>query len=588
MDQEQSTHAGIWLVARQGERVVGRFPVPEGVDLVLGASPQADCALSTERYLSRRHVQLHYSEEQLRVERLPSASNPIMYRGSSAERCALRPGDYFVIGTTVFQLEGPSIGSAGLSTSRGESQPTDIFTLGAADVQVRADVTDRLRLLDLMKLPEVLRTRSRKDFYLYACGGLRMATGARYVQVLAFEEGQSRVLCEDAGLDRGPARSQSRSLVEAAVAASPQPVTYCWRQEASSDDLMATACEGIDWAVCCAVPVPGEAPLLFYIAGDGNGLRPGGGAALDLRDTARLVGLVGDAIMRAVAMQKFEEWQAKLGHFFSGKLVTKILESEDPRQLEPQIRESTVMFFDIRGFSLLTEGNLERILAYQGELKRAMTAMTQCVFDHDGVVIRYMGDGILACWNVPYDLPDHTEQACLAALRMTALLGEVTAGWTCGIGLGVGNVVAGSLGSEQVYAYDILGPVVNQASRVEGITKAVGVPILVTEDVAKAVSPERILTRRVARFLPVGVETEVDLYTIEATPTEAAAREAIEHRHGLHAQALAVFEQGDWETAFDILHAIVKEDAAARYVYTLALQRKPPRDWRGVVEMSSK
>ncbi len=587
MEQEQPTQAGSWLVARSGEQVVGRFAMAEGGDLVLGASPRADCSLSTERYLSRRHVRLHVSPGQLLVERLPTASNPVMYRGSSAERFALQPGDYFVIGTTVFRFEASGVGPAGAASTR-EPQPTDVFTLGAADVQVRSDVSDRLRLLDLMKLPEVLRTRSRKDFYLYACGGLRMATGARYVQVLTFEAGEARLLCEDTGLDRGPARPQSRTLVEAAVAAAPQPVTYCWRQEAGSGDLMATACEGIDWAVCCAVPVPGEAPLLFYIAGDGGEQDRGGERTLGLRDTARLVGLVGDAIMRAVAMQKFEEWQAKLGHFFSGKLVTKILESEDPRQLEPRIRESTVMFFDIRGFSLLTEGNLERILTYQDELKQAMTAMTQCIFDHDGVVIRYMGDGILACWNVPYDLAEHTEQACLAALRMTELLGEVTAGWTCGIGLGVGKVVAGSLGSEQVYAYDILGPVVNQASRVEGITKAVGVPILVTEDVARAVSPQRILTRRVARFLPVGVETEVDLYTIEATPADVAAREAIEHRHALHAQALTAFEQGDWEAAFDILHPIVKEDAAARYVYTLALQRKPPRDWRGVVEMVNK
>jgi len=49
-----------------------------------------------------------------------------------------------------------------------------------------------------------------------------------------------------------------------------------------------------------------------------------------------------------------------------------------------------------------------------------------------------------------------------------------------------------------------------------------------------------------------------------------------------------VFENGDWESAFELLHPIVKDDIAARYVYTLALQRKPPRDWHGVVEMTTK
>jgi adenylate cyclase len=149
-------------------------------------------------------------------------------------------------------------------------------------------------------------------------------------------------------------------------------------------------------------------------------------------------------------------------------------------------------------------------------------------------------------------------------------------------------VVAGSLGSEQVYAYDVLGAVVNQAARVEGITKEVGVPILVTEDVARGVPPGQILARRVARFLPVGVQTEVDLYTLEFAPADPAVLAAVTQRHALHAQALAAFEQGQWEQAFDLLHPIVKEDPAARYVYTLALQGKPPRDWRGVIQMTSK
>ena len=577
------------LVARVGDQVAARFDLVEGIESVLGASAKADCTFACERYLSRRHAVLRLVEGQLAVACLPDAKNPILFKGTRADRFHMRAGDFFVIGATEFRLEGDTP-----DPSRGEmhreASPQEQFTLGGDDLRVRGDAGDRLRLLDLMKLPEVLRTRSRREFFIYACGGLRMATGARWVQVLTLDGDEARVLCEDAGLDRDVPRVQSRALVRAAVAERSRPVTYRWR-EGPVPDLAATAYEGVDWAVCCAMDIPGEAPVSFYLAGSEgvSGELPDlGSGALGLRDIARLVGLVADAVGRAVALQKLEDWQAKLGHFFSGKLVSKILESDDPGQLAPRIRPATVMFFDIRGFSLLTEGNLQRILEYQGELKRAMTAMTQCVFDHDGVVIRYMGDGILACWNVPYDHADHAELACRAALRMVDVLEETSDGWTCGIGLGMGELVAGSLGSDQVYAYDILGPVVNQASRVEGITKAVGVPILVTDDVAGAVSADRILCRRVARFLPVGVETEVDLYTIAATPEDAAARQSIEARHAIHAEGLVAFEAGDWERAFDLLHSIVREDAAARYVYTLALQRKPPRDWHGVVEMTQK
>lgn len=574
------------LTARVGGQIVARFVLTEETRAVLGASSQADYPCPAEKHLSRRHVVLCPQGEHLHVERLNEATNPVLFRGAHHDRFVMTPGDYFVIGTTEFHLES-TVPAAATIPANAEPHPNEQFTLGAHELRVSGDTGDRLRLLDLMTLPEILRTRSRKEFYIYACAALRIATEARWVQVLSMEEQTPQVLCEDAGLDQLAARPHSRELVKTALAEAPRPVTYCWQQQGPAD-LTATACEGIDWAVCCAMPVPGEKPVLFYLAGSSQAIDTGFGSPLSLRDTARLVGLVADAVGRALAMYKLEDWQAKLGHFFSGKLVSKILESEDPRQLAPSIRQATVMFFDIRGFSHIAEGNLERILECQGELRSVMTAMTQCVFDHDGVVIRYMGDGILACWNVPYDLDRHTERASLAAIRMVALMGEVSPGWSCGIGLGTGDVVAGSLGSEQVYAYDILGPVVNQAARVEGITKEVGVPILVTEEVANTLAPERVLARRVARFLPLGVETEVDLYTIEETPTDTTARQAVQRRHAIHAQALTAFEKGDWETAFDVLHPIVKEDSAARYVYTLALQRKPPRDWRGVVEMTHK
>ena len=148
--------------------------------------------------------------------------------------------------------------------------------------------------------------------------------------------------------------------------------------------------------------------------------------------------------------------------------------------------------------------------------------------------------------------------------------------------------MCGSLGSEQVYSYSILGPVVNQTSRVEGITKEVGEPVLVTEDVAMRLPAGKLLHRRVAQFLPVGMATPVNLYSVHSIPEDAAERTKLEERFALHAEALAAFEKGDWEDAERLLHPIVPVDAAAKYVYKLALQGKPPRDWKGVIELLSK
>ncbi|NOT02906.1 MAG: hypothetical protein HOP29_20080, partial [Phycisphaerales bacterium] len=146
------------------------------------------------------------------------------------------------------------------------------------------------------------------------------------------------------------------------------------------------------------------------------------------------------------------------------------------------------------------------------------------------------------------------------------------------------------LGTVHKEQYDVLGPVVNQTSRVEGIAKKVGVNILATSVVAERVPANRVLTRRVAKFRPAGMQNEIDLYTIDRAPQSAEERKQIEERFGQHARGLAAFESGDWEEAFKVLHPIVETDPAALYIYSLTLEhkRKAPAGWRGVVEMADK
>ena len=175
MATEPTDRQPLRLVARCAGQIVGTFDLPESGELVLGTSPKADCSLTTERYLSRRHVTLRPVPPRLHVERLSTASNPVVFKGIAAERFRMSPGDYFVIGSTTFHFEGPPIPAGEVI----ELDPHEQFTLATDELRITRDAGDRLRLLDLMQLPEILRTRSRKDFYIYACGSLRIASGAR-------------------------------------------------------------------------------------------------------------------------------------------------------------------------------------------------------------------------------------------------------------------------------------------------------------------------------------------------------------------------------------------------------------------------
>jgi adenylate cyclase len=573
------------LLVKTGQRTGALFALQEGQDVVIGSSPKSDCPVTEEKYLSRRHIRIRVAGDEIQVERLPDARNPLLYKGEKADQFTLRPGEYFVVGATSFCLVHRAGGDV-----ISPKNPNGQFTVDLAEVRDARSRGEHLLLLDLMELPEVLRNQNRQDFFVYACGLLRRTSGASWTCVVSMHQGEPISLAEDAVDDRPQDRPLSRALLSSAISGLPQPVIYSWSPD-KPGDIAATQHEGIGWAVACAVPIPGESPVVFYLAGSDD--RPTGriaaaGAPMGLRDIAKMAGFVADTIGRSLSLQKVESWQVRLERFFSKKLASTILEQDAAKTLEPKIAEATVMFFDIRGFSMRTEENLERILEFQSDLKRLMSDMTQIIFDHEGVVLQYLGDGIMACWNVPYPSDNHVESACRAAIRMVESASGGSRDWACGISIGLGKVVAGALGSEQVYSYGILGPIVNQTSRVEGITKLVGEPILVTSEVAKRLGPDFFITRRVGRFRPLGLESEVDICTIHSVPGDPAKRDELATRMKTHEQALAAFESGDWAAAETMLHPLVPVDACSKYLYKLAMQGPPPRDWKGVIELTSK
>ena len=175
-----------------------------------------------------------------------------------------------------------------------------------------------------------------------------------------------------------------------------------------------------------------------------------------------------------------------LSRFLPRQVVDRVIESGESALLPVQ-REVTSLFSDIRGFTTLSETLPPRqVLAL---LDDYFGHMTQIVMASGGMVNKFLGDGMLACWGVPDHSDDHAEQAMRAALDMRTKLVALNA-WheqngepslRIGIGLHTGVVAAGMLGGTQQHEYTIIGDAVNLASRIEGMTKAVGVDILVSE-----------------------------------------------------------------------------------------------------------
>lgn len=204
----------------------------------------------------------------------------------------------------------------------------------------------------------------------------------------------------------------------------------------------------------------------------------------------------------------------------------------------------TIMFSDIRGFSSICE-KVETSIVVPW-LSDVMTWLTDCVVQNNGVVVDFIGDEIMAMWGAPEESDTHGTDACRAAKEILDKIGEVSAKWKdklgfetrLGIGLNSGNVSVGNTGSRERFKYGPLGTVVNVASRVQGATKHLRVPFLVTQS-TKQLLPNELPTRKVCQVQVVNVERPVELF--EAFPDADLAREDLCQ----YERALELFESGD-------------------------------------------
>jgi adenylate cyclase len=170
--------------------------------------------------------------------------------------------------------------------------------------------------------------------------------------------------------------------------------------------------------------------------------------------------------------------------------------------------------------------------------------------------------------------------------------GDPLSGFRCGIGIASGEAVAGRLGTAGQFKIDVFGPVVNLASRLEGITKQLRVPLLVDEATAQRVRDNpagaRVRFRRLARLRPYGMSTPVTVSELlpEVDHPQMMTDDWIQQ----YEAALDRFLEGDWDAAFAGLHEVPHWDHGKDFLTSFILkhQRKPPAGWDGVVPMDSK
>ncbi|HEY1709269.1 MAG TPA: CHASE2 domain-containing protein [Rhizomicrobium sp.] len=248
---------------------------------------------------------------------------------------------------------------------------------------------------------------------------------------------------------------------------------------------------------------------LFYFAGKMIGLIvPTLSLALSLWATESLTGL------EARRQRAFIE--GAFSSYVSPKVVEQLVKDPNKLSLEGERRVMTFIFTDIANFTTMSEGVDGHEL--QLMLNAYLEGMTNCVQKYDGTVDKFIGDAVMAIFNAPLDQPDHAQQAVECALEMDRFaerfhLEQKARGIPFGItriGVHTGPAVIGNFGSPAKLTYTAQGDTVNTASRLEGLNKAFGTHISVS-DATKQLCPG-IRFRPIAAVILKGKTRPVEVW----------------------------------------------------------------------------
>jgi class 3 adenylate cyclase len=178
--------------------------------------------------------------------------------------------------------------------------------------------------------------------------------------------------------------------------------------------------------------------------------------------------------------------QAAFGTYVDPALAARLLEQGDD-VFTGERREVTVMFVDIRDFTPFAEANTAEDTV--ARLNALFDIVVPAVVDAGGHVNKFLGDGALAVFGAPNDLPDHAESALSAAVVIQRLVAErFSDDLRIGIGINTGVVIAGTIGGGGKLEFTLIGDAVNVAARVEQLTKTTGDAILLTDQCVDALA----------------------------------------------------------------------------------------------------
>ncbi|MCA9090090.1 MAG: adenylate/guanylate cyclase domain-containing protein [Planctomycetaceae bacterium] len=263
--------------------------------------------------------------------------------------------------------------------------------------------------------------------------------------------------------------------------------------------------------------------------------------------------------------------------------------TDDPLQ-EQQI---SALFCDLNGFSSLVEQTTDLASAY-GRINASLNAMLDEVELHEGTVSDFQGDSVLGFWDAKSALIPEAVAACRAAVAIvqrfstmntTGLMGEFTP-LAPSIGICTGTGLTGPMTVGHLRKQGVFGRPVNSASRLQGLSRKLNIPILIDGATARCVRNSefdiRSSLRACGRFRLAGMSKAVTVFELMSSPDADLV--------SMSEAAVRAFVDGDWSGCTTNLKQFPADDGVARILLDQMTARsfQAPSDWDGVITLCGK
>ncbi|MDA1163608.1 MAG: FHA domain-containing protein [Planctomycetota bacterium] len=579
----------------------------------LGRAPQNDWVVNWDRLISREHADLTWDGGQLQVRCLEKAANPVVIAGESFRELKIDVGGEFLIGATKFRLIETiePAGSNDLDTS--DDEPLAGLQTYQSDELNEFEFSDPIRQMDMLaRLPKMISGSTSDEALAGLLVDVLLETIPASVAtaVMRYDGDVSDTLENPLASGFDPTRpammrvatrddyegrfKPSRRMISSALQTG-NSVLHIWDGDEGNGQF--TISGSLDWAFCTPIKTNEVGGWCLYVSGQGS---EHSGVFIDdetLKGDLRFVELVAQFIGSIRHVRLLEEQKTQLSSFFSPRIMESLMGGTSA-SLEPAEQDISVLFCDVRGFSRKSELLKDDLFQLLATVKSALGLMANGIVETDGAIADFQGDAALGFWGWPVPLPEGPVPACRAALSIVDAFDNklncdgILDGFSVGIGIAHGRAIAGEIGTEKQAKIGVFGPVVNQGSRYEGLTKQFGVPICIDETTAEYVQTfmprDEARCRRMARVRPAGMATPLTVYQL-LPPVRKDDSVSDEMISRYEAGINAVLD-GQWKEAVELLSEFRGADGPTDFVFQqMELTNfEVPANWDGAFTLTKK